>query len=369
MAHETARRSPGATPTQSVSAWQQLSADGAPRTLIARLRAAGFPENVVRRIVGTLVHQQFEDRRHRIDPGFIGYDFKRPWPNSWNDPKIGPELRKIDEEERVTMREVLGRDVADSEEDQAMRQYRWGNLSEEKIQRISDYEQSWNEKQRQIVAGNGQLVPSETEKLVALYRSMREGLTEFLTPAEANEYLLRNSRSANILKYVLGPVHPTEQEYRAIYTAYQSYSEQFPTHPFLGNLDKVPSDQAAAVKAGADALIAQLNTALPPDRAADVQLALDPQFSQLGRLVNRLDLPMSAAKQVYDVQQSTLQQAKVINADMSLTTDTRNAQLTTLQQEATATIGKALGGKRGLNAYKQFGGAWLSTLVPKPGKG
>lgn len=367
---------PAASPVQRAEStrnlWQHLSGNESPRAVRDRLRAAGFPEPVVRKVLEALLQEQFEARRHRIDDAVLHLDYKKPWPNTWRDPKLGPELRKVNEEEAAVWKALFGNTPPEAEEDRAFRQQRWGDLSEEKIQQVGEYLRQWNEKRMQLFSGKGeriQLLPEDAEKLAAINRSLREGLAGILTPTEVNEYLVRNSQPAMMLQHVLAPLRVNEQEYRTIFAAYQNYADQFPMHPFLGNLDNAPADQAAALKAGADTLVAQLNASLPPDRVADVQLALDPQFSELGRLVNRLDLPMTAAKQVYDVQQSTLKQAKVINADMSLTTDTRNAQLTTLQQDATATIGKALGGKRGLNAYKQLGGAWLTTLVPKPGKG
>jgi hypothetical protein len=43
-----------------------------------------------------------------------------------------------------------------------------------------------------------------------------------------------------------------------------------------------------------------------------------------------------------------------------------NAQLTQLQAEALARVTPILGSTRALDAYKQYGGTWLVSLVPRP---
>ena len=64
--------------------------------------------------------------------------------------------------------------------------------------------------------------------------------------------------------------------------------------------------------------------------------------------------------------QTEMQQRSVALRDPSLDAASRNAQIAALQQEATTRISKILGGQRGLDAYKQYGGQWLVNLAPRP---
>ena len=41
------------------------------------------------------------------------------------------------------------------------------------------------------------------------------------------------------------------------------------------------------------------------------------------------------------------------------------SRMTSLQQEAVARATTLLGGSRGIEAYKQYGGTWLNNMVPR----
>jgi len=110
----------------------------------------------------------------------------------------------------------------------------------------------------------------------------------------------------------------------------------------------------------------QIVAQLGPDRAADFMQASNPAYSQLNRLVARLDLPLSAATQVATVQQETQQEVAAVRADPNVKGAARRAEVAALATDATNKISTALGGARGLDAYKQYGGQWLVNLTPPP---
>ena len=49
-----------------------------------------------------------------------------------------------------------------------------------------------------------------------------------------------------------------------------------------------------------------------------------------------------------------------------LTPEQRTQQLTALQQEAITRVTPLLGNSNRLTAYKQYGGSWIDSLVPRP---
>jgi hypothetical protein len=87
----------------------------------------------------------------------------------------------------------------------------------------------------------------------------------------------------------------------------------------------------------------------------------------LNRLVSRLDLPLTASRQVLELQHDVQQRAAAVRDNNALSATERSANLAALQQEATKKLSAALGGQVGLDAYKQNGGQWLSNLASPKG--
>jgi len=364
-----AERAKSSAHRTQVSLWHRLNPGGDLAAVVTRLRAAGFPPDVVRAITAMLVTEQFDAERYKIDEAALHTPYWKAWSNSYSDPKVGPALRKLQRDQQEMMKRLLGDTAANegTEEAKAWQQLSTGNLSSEKQERLKAYLASFQERQMQLYSAIGQtptMLAADREKMAALDKSMRDGLGEFLTTEEVNEYTLRNGGAANELKWRLGPFHATEEEYRTIFPLYQMYRDQFPMDGSPGGPPNAPIDPAQ--KMAQDAMLAQLASGLGQQRAEDVKLALDPRYAGLNRLVDRLNLPLSAAKQVFEVQQDIEQRAAALRNDASLAPAERTEHLASLADEASAKISVALGSQRGLDAYKQNGGQWLSTLVPEP---
>jgi hypothetical protein len=354
-----------ASRTATPPLWERLRSDDLP-TLVARLREAGFPPLAIRRIVMGLINEKFDARRLELEKPFLDAPFWTNSTGSYNDPKVGPELRKLQREQILIAQRALGENLAemfaDTDENRAMMRQQVGDIPPEKLQQVFDVMMDYSEKRSAIYSAlrSGPLLDTDREKLVALEHAQRDALAQFLSPAELDDFMLRNSDSAARLRSLLGPMRPTEQEFRTIYPLYQAFSEQFPQE---GNLTP---EQNAARAAGLAQLVSQVKTLLPPDRAADIDQVANTSASQLNRLVARLDLPLSAAAQVTTIQKETQQRAAAIRSDTTLNAAARRTQLGALADEATARISTTLGGSRGLEAYKEYGGQWLTNLVPRP---
>jgi hypothetical protein len=221
--------SDGATKTKVLPLWQRLNASHDLRTLVAQLRFAGFPPAVVRAMISSLVAEQFDTERYKIDEVALHTPYWKSWPNSYMDPKVGPALRKLQQEQQKLIKSLLGENTPDSEESKAWQELAYGKLSPEKVDRLTAYLTDYNEKRLTVfsAAGVGRtqgiaFLPADSQRLAALDKSMREGLTEFLSPAEIAEFNLRNSNAATNLKSILDPAGATEDEYRTIFPLFQS---------------------------------------------------------------------------------------------------------------------------------------------------
>jgi hypothetical protein len=285
---------------------------------------------------------------------------------------MGPELRKLQREQTELMKQLLGGSLADlfagTAEERAMLRFQIGDIPSEKLEQLYAAAMDFGEKMTQVYAatsagGNRNvMLDSDREKLNAIDQAYRADLAKFLSPAEAADFMMHNGSLAGQIRNTLMPLRLTEEEYRAVFPAYQAFQDQ---NPAL-NFTYLPPDASPAARAAVEQLNNQIAALLGPTRAADFQQASNPEFNQVNRLVSRLDLPLSAAAAVVAVQKDTQQRAIALRMDASLEGPARTAQLMALGQEASMKISTALGGQRGLDAYKDNGGQWLMNLAPRP---
>lgn len=365
------KNAPTSAPADSRKMWEKLHTDDL-AALVARLRAAGFPNDVVRRVIGALVSERFDGRRLEIEKANLESPFWKNTASAFNDPKIGPELRKLQVEQTEVMRQLLGGNLAElfagSEDERAMLRFQIGDIAPDKLEQLYTAAMAYSDKLTQVYAGANAggnrniMLDSDREKLVAADKTYRDDLAKFLTPAEVQDFVMHNSQLAGQVRNILLPMKLSEAEYRAVFPLFQAYQDQNPTM----NFTYLPPDASPAARAAVEQLNNQLAATLGPDRAADVQQATNLEYNQLNRLVTRLDLPLSAATQVAAVQKDALSRATALRSDGSLNAEARAAQFAALAQEASGKISAALGGQRGLDAYKDNGGQWLINLVPRP---
>jgi hypothetical protein len=366
----TAEKQAAAALAASRQTWDHLRSDDL-AALVARLRAAGFPPDVIRRVITALVTERFDARRLELEKDLFASPFWANNQNTFNDPKIGPALLKLQLEQTLLLKQLLGGNLndlfADSEDNKALLRLQIGNIPPEKLDQLYATSMDYSQKRQAIYSAlstsAGVLLNTDREKLAAIDQGLRDDLGKFLSPAEVDDFLVHNSSTAYQLRQLLGPLQLSEAEYRAAYPLYEGFTEQFPQPA-----NTLSPDQAAVRKAAEDLMNSQIKGLLSPDHAADYDQAANPAYGQLNRLVSRLDLPLSAAAQVVAVQTDTQARATELRSDTSLSGDDRRAQLTALAQDATAKISTALGGDRGLEAYKTYGGQWLQNILPRPPK-
>jgi hypothetical protein len=349
------------------TAWAQLGTDDL-SALVPRLRAAGFPPRIVRGVVIALVAEQFDRRRLALESDNLAAPLVANNANAYMDPKIGAEFRRLQREQTEATSKLLGEKLnvffADSEENQAILRHQIGDIPGDKIDRLYAAAMDFNDKTAQIyaAANSGRtMVNADREKLMEFEAAYRTELDKFLTPTEANDFMMHGSMTGTQLRTILAPFQPTENEYRTLFPIYQEFQRQFPSQATA-----LPPDQAAARKIAEDQMTNVVTGLLGAERAADFKQAIDPSSSQLNRLVARLELPMSAATQVAAIQRDTQTRVSAVSADPALSAADRTTQFAQLAQDASNKISQALGGQRGLDAYKQYGGQWLQSLTPKP---
>ena len=344
---------------QLAQSWSELQT-GDLKTLPERLRAAGFPPSMIRAIVAAQVNEQFSARRKEL----LGNQAEQPfWKNQRSgmmDPKIMTALRDLGKEQMALMKSLLGENAPGNDEINAWQRRQFGNLAPEKLTQLQSINTDYSELQQEIMQkANGVMLPEDREKLAYLEKEKLADIAKTLTPQEFEDFQLRSSNTANQLRGQLGSFNTTEAEFRALYKVAAAIDEKYGTAGPFG-----PRNPGDYQNRQAD-MLAQAKAVLTPERFADYKLATDPQSRQVSSLVARLELPPATTQQVVSLQQDIQNRARAIMTNRELPAADRTAQLTTLQQEATAKLSATLT-PRGLEAYKQNGGQWLDMLKPRP---
>jgi hypothetical protein len=349
-----------ATTLRLADAWKTLD-HGDLKSLVANLRAAGFPPEVVRAIATALLRAQYEARRRQILGG------QEP-PPYW---KTGPvyssaqmaALRQLAREEQSAIRQLLGPDSATAEMTRLYQEREFGDLPPEKMDALQRIMSDYNDLRSQIfaAAGNGSiLLPSDREKLALLAQNQREDIAALLTPDELRQYDLRSSPTAQRLRSQLAYFNPTEQEFDTLYDLQSQFDQKYSNAGALGG--PPPPDLWRQRQADQAQLQAQIQAALGDQRYVDYQQSIDPSFQMASRIVNRLQLPAENAAATWSLEQSVQQQATAIRTEAGVAGAQKLAALAALDAQANQQL-TALLTPTGVEAYKQTsGGFWLRNL-------
>lgn len=344
--------------TDARSAWERVAARDLPE-LVGELRAAGLPAHLLRVIVSTEIY-------HRMAPRRSALLAETPVGNYWEtgrysilDPKLNIALRRLHREHQEQLRQLLGPDAtAPDELTRESQRRRYGPLSSDDIDELeqisADYEDLRMETQ---MTTNGVYLPEDREKLGFLDREEQTDLAAVLGAQELLEYELRQSATARKMRRMLVGFNASEEEFRQIFSAFRALEAGNISNNYGATMFNTSDAERAAVRA-------QLAGQLAPERLADLDQAMDPQYAAMNRIVSRLQLPLSAAREVTAARDDFTARAAALRHNRDLTDAERSARLTALQNEAIATVTRTLG-DQGIEMYRSFGGNWLN-LSPQP---
>ena len=169
-----------------------------------------------------------------------------------------------------------------------------------------------------------------------------------LTAEELVEYDLRSSPAANEVRYRLANFQPTEDEFRALAKLQLDFNTKY------GSANLTQEQQERRNNAQPE-LLAQIKATLGPDRFAQYEIATDPNYRWVDRVVQMAKLPLETTAQVITVQRDLQKRADAIKKDLTLTVDARNLQLTALGDEAALRLRTMLG-PEGFVEYDRNGG-------------
>jgi hypothetical protein len=325
------------------------------KDLAARLNAAGFPKDVIRAIIVGLISEQFAARRKALEAGDAKNAF---WKDQSRDLKYQLAQYQLYREQDKAVRAVLGDDAYSDPLTLAYQRSQYGFLPPEKMSAIQAIQRENSEKQTELYYKKGTM---NMDDMRAIEKDLRTSLAAVLTPAELEEYDLRNSNTGRTLRNELLAFNPSEEEYRAIFKLRQPFDEQYAYTNFT------TQEQMQRRSEAEKQLKDQVSALLGAERGAEYARTTDYSYRQTAQLVARLEMPPETTGNLWNVQKEFAEKrTELIRNASSLTPEERTKQLTQLQQEAIARITPILGTSSRVEAYKQYGGSWLANMVPQP---
>lgn len=358
----TASQAPPAadsTAGRTAPLWTAFGSSDLP-TLIAQLRAAGFPPAVIQAIASARIEGQFTSRLRALAAQVENAPFWRPSLTSMsNNARFFEERTQIYRERARQLRELLGQEfIASASPDASAQQQRqYGQLPPAKISLIERINDDYAEMISQVrLATNGIFLPEDREKLALLEREKRADLAAILTPQELEDYEMRSSPITQRLRSAMTWMNATEEEFRAVFRIQQQLGDPInyammgvrPTTSFQERQERDKQMASAVV------------SALGEKRAAEYERAQHHEFQQLARIVQRENRDLQAAITAFDLRASTAEGSIRIHENRSLAPEQRLAALRELAQKTREQLSATLGAAAG-KAYADSA-TWLQAI-------
>jgi hypothetical protein len=349
--------SPGQAKAGRAKLWTLLHTDDL-ATLVARLRAAGFPPSLIRAIVGYEINARYDAQlRALIEPN-PNAPFWKQSNALMAGSKSMEEYSRLQRERSKLMRDLFSDPSFAGDDVSAGQRRQFGNLSRQKIDLVQRIEDDYAEMGSAIRAAmNGVTLPEDREKLALLTREKHADLAAVLTPDEVADYELRSSPLVGLLSRYLGGFDASEAEFRAVFQAQQTYGNTVAPGGGLPTGSMDPQTRQVALQQ----LNAQLQSSLGDARYADYQRETNRDFQQLTRLAQQENLPPATAIQAFNLRDVVAQESNRILDDTSLDADQKRAALQALAQATRSQTLTLLGPSVG-PAYVKIQDSWLTNV-------
>lgn len=255
-------------PAAAPAKWQSLQVGRDLHGLVANLRAAGFPPSVIRAMVRQLVTEQ-QDRSAIDQLPF--------WKQNASNAEYLAAQQALSTKSKETLEALLGPDARPSASlDAATRARRYGNLSDDKIDRIEALNQEYGELRAQMYA---QRRSGDPQGIMAAQNAVEEErraeMATFLTPAEQEQYEMRTGTASTRVAANLKDIEVNEQEFAELFRAQKAFEAADPAR--TGTVDATAMAKRFQAQ---DTLNEQARTTLGEDRFYTYLKSSDPSYAR-----------------------------------------------------------------------------------------
>jgi len=341
---------------------------------VKNLRAIGCPEETVQDIIYSDVTKLYAEKLRAVDRQYRhgSASGKEYWEEddmySYNGER-NRKYRELTEEKRALLIELLGVDLEKIRRERMgypdYEALRTAYLPEEKRKQVDDIRQKFQDLEQGLYKKYKEYYGEERVAEMAAINKQREAeLAKILTPAEMEEYKLRNSQVAQQMKWSLQAFEPSEQEFRTLFKVEDQFTDTMGRFRFGGPDPDDPAEQ----KQWSDAnklKDEEYKKLLGEDRYKEYTRAKDYQYQELYRMAQRSGLPKETAGKVYDMKEAIEKQASQVKSDQTLSAEQRQQALGEMRMLAEKALQETLGEKN-FKSYQSRGGYWMRNLAPTP---
>ncbi|MGC4072044.1 MAG: hypothetical protein QM760_05920 [Nibricoccus sp.] len=340
--------------------WEKLRTGDA--SVVASLRAAGWPEEAIRALVEAQVNDLYRARSRALTPDYSKVEYWRqnPYSSTWT-ADTAKAWRDLNREKTAMLKKLLGDDYAPVPNLYAADRY--PNLTPAQIETVQAIEEDYRVL-RYGITGTGNdynsiLLPEDREKLAYLEKEKTADLSKVISADTQLELDLRNSNAASQLRFQLTAFDPSEEEFRKIFALQKTATDA------LGiTYSNATAAQREALNKSQASIDAQVKEILTPERYADYTRAKDYEYRRLYQLTERLELPKDKALAAYAVKADIEKRYREIKPTPGPDgAKAAAAARSALAQEAEQLLVESLG-QRGYDAYKSAGANWLTRMTP-----
>ncbi len=344
--------------------WNAVESDDY-KKYIANLRSIGCPEETIKDIIKADVNKLYDSKRKALAGPKKKFEFWKPGAmmGATIDPDRTEKERALNKEKRALLTELLGSAPEETPDLLAgaasQMEAMFDFLPAEKRSKVFETLQDMQTKMQKAMKG-GAPDPEDIRKVM---KESEAALAGILTPDELQDYNLRFSMTANVMRMQMTGFEPTEQEFLDLFKKRKAYDDEFGLGGFGGGLNLKGEEKAkqdAAKKALDDDIKAQLGDA----RYAEFKRGEDYAFQAMYRAADREGLGKDAAVKAYDMKKAAEEQAKQIRTDKNLSADQRTAALRAVRDETERSV-RGVFGEKGYATYERNNGTfWLNGLAP-----
>ena len=353
-----------AKPAQSFG-WRMVESEDY-KKYIANLRAIGCPEETIRDIIKADVNKLFASRKQALNASTNKFEFWKAgnfFASIMDEEKI-KQSQELAKEKRALLKELLGVEPEEKPDllggmnpFESMLDF----LPASKQTEVAEVFQKYQAKMMKGFSG-GAPDADDMKKMQATQKEMEAELGKLLTPQEFEDYQLRMSQTAMVMRMQLASFDPNEQEFRDIFKAKKKFDDEFGIYG-MASQDKAEKEKYNAAKKELDA---QMKQTLGDTRYADYERAQDWAYQAIYRVAERNSLPKDSAVKVYDMKKAAEDQAKTLRQDTTLSSEARTAALQGIRTETEASIRTVFGEKAWTSYQSQRGASWLKNISPDP---
>lgn len=335
---------PSETTSPQAFTWESVeSADYL--TYIENLRSIGCPESTIQDIITADVNKLYEQRWKEVKNanGSQRYEY---WKSNAMFGGMNSENRQrykeIDEERRATLRMLLGKDVPRKITDLVAMYNPFDSmldfLPESKRTAIMELQQQTSERMMELAENGGNIEP---EDMQLAQKEQEAALAELLSPEELQEYNLRMSNSANMLRAELGGFEVTEEEFRDLFALREDFDKEY---GMFGPTEGQDSQEWYQQRSESEKEMKETyREVLGDERFREYGHEQTLRGSSLRHVAKEFDIPREDIYQVYDATDSAWEAAQLIRTDQSLSDAQRQASLDSIRAETEAELARIIG--------------------------